>query len=129
MPCDILGKRASKSLSTYGNFVTDSLGRVWFQRWIAGILSRKQYDRVCQLLSRWKMAAEVNLDIFHHMNQLNKLLQVSGENLLTSSNKILRFKRSLNLWKYHVAKENFVTFQLLLGIKSKGHYQIKSYWN
>ena len=40
-------------------------------------------------------------DIFQHMNQLNKSLQSSGpgENVLTSSDKILGFKRRLNLWK------------------------------
>jgi hypothetical protein len=34
-------------------------------------------------------------DIFHHMNQLKKSLQGSGENVLTSSDKILGFKRKL----------------------------------
>jgi hypothetical protein len=38
-------------------------------------------------------------DIFHQMNQLNKSLQGPGENVLTSSDKILGFKKKVKLWK------------------------------
>jgi hypothetical protein len=61
--------------------------------------------------------------IFHHMNQLNKSLQGPGENVLTSSDKILGFKRELNLWKNHVVKGNLEMFPLLLGLESEEGYQ------
>jgi hypothetical protein len=55
-------------------------------------------------------------DMFHHMTQLNKSLQGPGENILTSSEKILGFKRKLNLSKNHVVKGNLEMFPLLLGL-------------
>jgi hypothetical protein len=54
---------------------------------------------------------------------LNKSLQGPGENVLTSSDKILGFKRKLNLWKNHVAKRNLEIFPRLLGFESKEGYQ------
>jgi hypothetical protein len=42
---------------------------------------------------------------------------------LTSSNKILGFKRKLNLWKNHTAKGNLEMFPLLLGLESEEGYQ------
>jgi hypothetical protein len=44
-------------------------------------------------------------DIFHHINQLNKCLQDPGENVLTSGDKILIFKKELNLLKICVLKK------------------------
>ena len=58
-------------------------------------------------------------DIFHHVNQLNKSLQGSSENILTSRDKILAFKRKINLWKNQVAKGNLKTILLLLELKSE----------
>jgi hypothetical protein len=56
------------------------------------------------------------------MNQLNKSLQGRRENVLTSSDKILAFKRKLNLWKNHFAKGNLEMFPLLLGLESEEGY-------
>jgi hypothetical protein len=61
-------------------------------------------------------------DIFRHLNQLNKLLQSGGENIRTSSDKILGFKRKLNLWKDHVGQGNLYMFELLAGLKSEDGY-------
>jgi hypothetical protein len=58
------------------------------------------------------------------MNQLNKSLQGPRENVLTSSDKILGFKRKLNLWKNHVVKGNLEMFPLLLGLESEGYEQV-----
>ncbi|PNF40330.1 hypothetical protein B7P43_G04518 [Cryptotermes secundus] len=67
------------------------------------------------------------VDIFHHMNQLNKSLQGHGENVVTSSEKILGFKWKLNLWKNHIVKGNLEMFPLLLGLKSEeGYHQVSS---
>jgi hypothetical protein len=57
------------------------------------------------------------------MNQLNKPLQGSGENVLTSSAKIFGFKRKLSLWKNHILKGNLEIFPLLLGLESEEGYQ------
>jgi hypothetical protein len=57
------------------------------------------------------------------MNQLNKPLQGPGEHFVTSSDKILGFKRKLNLWKNHVVKGNLEIFSQLLGLESEGGYQ------
>jgi hypothetical protein len=66
-------------------------------------------------------------DMIHHMDELNKSLQVPGENVLTSSYKILGFKRKLNLLKNHVVEGNLEMFPLLLGLESeKGHQQVSS---
>jgi uncharacterized protein YlzI (FlbEa/FlbD family) len=65
-------------------------------------------------------------DTFHHMNQMNKSMQGPRENVLTSSDKILRFKRKLNLWKkkkYNSVKGNLEMFPLLLGLQSEEGYQ------
>ena len=43
--------------------------------------------------------------------------------MLTLSDKIRVFRRKLNLWKNHVAKENHETFQQLVGLKSEEGYQ------
>jgi hypothetical protein len=58
-------------------------------------------------------------DAFRHMNQLNKSLQDPRENFLTSSDKILGFKRKLDLWKNHVVKGNLEMFPQLLGLGSE----------
>jgi hypothetical protein len=42
---------------------------------------------------------------------------------LTSSDKILGFKRKLNLWKNHGVKGNLEMFPLLLGLQSEEGYQ------
>jgi hypothetical protein len=42
---------------------------------------------------------------------------------LTSSDKILGFKRQLNLWKNHVVKGNLEKFPLLLGFESEEGYR------
>lgn len=72
---------------------------------------------------KWLQRLAYMADMFHHLNQLNQSLQGPGENVLTSSDKILGFKRRLNLWKNHVAKGNLELFQLLLGLKSEEEYQ------
>jgi hypothetical protein len=67
-------------------------------------------------------------DIFRPLNQLNKLLQGGGENILISSDKILGFNRKLNLWKDHVGKGNLDMFELLVRLKSEdGYQQISSF--
>jgi hypothetical protein len=58
-------------------------------------------------------------DIFHYTNQMNKSLQGLRENILTSSDKILGFKRKLNLRENHVVKGNLEMFPLLLGLQSE----------
>jgi hypothetical protein len=61
------------------------------------------------------------------MNQLNKSLQGLRENVLTSSEKILGFKRKLNLWKNHVVIGYLETFPLLLGLeREEGYQQVSS---
>ncbi len=45
------------------------------------------------------------------------------KNILTSSDKILGFKRKLNLWKDHFGKGNLDMFELLAGLKSENGYQ------
>jgi hypothetical protein len=60
-------------------------------------------------------------DIFHHMNQMNKYLQDPAENVSTSSENILGFKRKVNLWENHVVKGNLA--MLLLGLESEEGYQ------
>jgi hypothetical protein len=61
-------------------------------------------------------------DIFLRMDQLNKCLQ-GGKNVLTSSDKILGFKRKVNLWENQVVKGN----PLLLGlVNEEGYQQVSS---
>ena len=81
--------------------------------------NNKQDFAMCFEDEKWLQGLAYLADIFHHMNQLNKSLQGPRENVLTSSDKILAFKRKLNLWKNHVAKGNLEMFQLLLELKSE----------
>lgn len=75
----------------------------------------------------WLQKLAYLADIFNHMNLLNKSMQGSGENILTSSDKMLGFKKKLNLWKSHVVKGNLEMFPLLLGLGSEeGHQQVSS---
>jgi hypothetical protein len=60
---------------------------------------------------------------FSSVNQLDRILQGPRENFVTSSDKILGFKRKLNLWKNHVVKGNPEMFSQLLGLESEGGYQ------
>ena len=89
----------------------------YFQR------SNKQVFAKCFEGKKWPQRLAYLADIFHHMNQLNKLLQGTRENVLTSSDNILAFRRKLNLWKDHVAKANLEIFQQLVGLKSEEGYQ------
>jgi hypothetical protein len=57
---------------------------------------------------------------FHHTNQLDKSLQGPRENVVTSSDKILGFKRKVNLQKNHVVKGNLEMFPQLLGLEREG---------
>jgi hypothetical protein len=57
------------------------------------------------------------------MNQLNKSLQGPRENFVTSSDKILGFKRKLNLCKNNVVKGNLEMFSQLLRLESEGGYK------
>jgi hypothetical protein len=54
---------------------------------------------------------------------LNKSLQGPRENVLTSSDKILGFKRKLDLWKNYVVKGNLEMCPLVLGLANEERYQ------
>jgi hypothetical protein len=57
------------------------------------------------------------------MKQLNKSPQGPGENVLTSSDKIIGFRRKVHLWENHVLKGNVEMFPPLLGLESEEGYQ------
>jgi hypothetical protein len=83
----------------------------------------KQDFAECSEDEEWLEKLTYLADTFHHMNQLDKSLQGPGENVLSSSDKILGFKRKLNLWKNHVVKGNLEMFPLLLGFGHEEGYQ------
>ena len=62
-------------------------------------------------------------DMFHHMNRLDKLLQDLRQNVLTSSDKILAFRRKLNLLKNHDAKGKLEMSQQFVGLQNEEGYQ------
>ena len=84
--------------------------------------TNKQDFAKCFEDEKWLQKLSYLSDIFHHMNQLNKSLQGPRENILTSSDKILAFKRKVNV-ENHVAKGNLEMFPLLHGLKSEEGYQ------
>ena len=51
-------------------------------------------------------------DIFHHLNELNTRMQGRNENLLTSTDKINRFRSKVQLWQQHVISGNLEMFSL-----------------
>jgi hypothetical protein len=55
--------------------------------------------------------------------KLNKSLQGPEENFVTSSDKILGFKRKLNRWKNHAEKLVLAMFPLLLWLEGEEGYQ------
>ena len=85
--------------------------------------TNKQGFAKCFEDEHWRQRPSYFADIFHQMNQLNKSLLGPKENILTSSYKILAFKRKVNLWKRYVAKGILEMFQLHLGLKSEERYQ------
>jgi hypothetical protein len=54
---------------------------------------------------------------------MNQSLQGPRENVLTSSDNILGFKRKMNLWKNHVVTGNLEMLPLLLGLENEEGYQ------
>lgn len=70
----------------------------------------------------WMFKLAYLADIFSHINQLNESLQGSGENILTASDKVLRFKHKLNTWKHSVAKRDLEMFPLLYGVLTEEGY-------
>lgn len=58
-----------------------------------------------------------------HINQLNESLHGPGEHILTASEKVLRFKHKLNIWKHSVAKKDLHMLPLLDGVLSGEGYQ------
>ena len=72
------------------------------------------------------MDAEASLlsGIFQHMNSLNKSLQGIDANILTSTDKIVAFQKSIEVWKKHIIKGSLEMFPLLAGLckeKDKKH--------
>jgi hypothetical protein len=67
---------------------------------------------------RGSVAAETGL-LSKHFSSNERVEEGPGEIVLTSSNKILGFKRKLNLWKNHVVKGNLEIFPMLLGFESE----------
>jgi hypothetical protein len=68
------------------------------------------------------MAGETSL-LSRHFPSHEPVLQGSKETVLTSSDKILRLKKKMNLWKNRVVKGNLEMFPLLLGLESEEGYQ------
>ena len=85
--------------------------------------TNKQDFAKCFEDEHWLQNLSYLADIFDHMNQLNKSLQGPRENILNSSDKILAFKRKVNLWKSHIAKGNFDMFPRFLKRKSGDGYK------
>lgn len=71
----------------------------------------------------WMLKLAYLADIFSHINHLNESLQGPAENILTASDKVLRFKHKLNTWKHSVAKRDLDMFPLLYGVLSGEGYQ------
>ena len=51
-------------------------------------------------------------DIFYYLNELNTRMQGRNENLLTSTDKINRFRFKVQLWQQHVESGNLEMFPL-----------------
>lgn len=58
-------------------------------------------------------------DIFQHIKQLNESLQEPGEHILAATDKVLRFKYTLNIWRHSVAKGKLDMFPLLVEVSSE----------
>ena len=93
------------------------------------MFSRNQQARFGKCLKdeHWLLRLRYSADIFHHMNQLNKSLQGPCKSVLTSSDKILAFRRKVNLWNNHVTEGNQEMLPLVLErIREEGHNKTSS---
>ena len=53
------------------------------------------------------------VDIFQHLNNLNRSMQGKNENILTSTNKLSAFQKKLSIWKRNYINGNFEMFPSL----------------
>ena len=54
------------------------------------------------------------VDIFQHLNNLNRSMQGKSENILTSTDKLSAFQKKLSIWKRNYINGNFEMFSSLI---------------
>ena len=53
------------------------------------------------------------VDIFQHLNNLNRSMQGKNENILSSTDKLSAFQKKLSIWKRNYINSNFEMFPSL----------------
>ena len=75
----------------------------------------EKHECFCEYLQCefWLSRLEYLAEIFAHLNSLNTSMQGREENILTSSNKLLAFKKKVAIWKNKAKDGNFEMFPLV----------------
>ena len=61
----------------------------------------------------WISGLAYLVDIFQHLNNLNRSMQGKNENILTSTDKLSAFQKKLSIWKRNYINRNFEMFPSL----------------
>ena len=75
----------------------------------------EKHERFCEYLQCefWLSRLEYLAEIFARLNSLNTSMQGREENILTSSDKLLAFKKKVAIWKNRAKDGNFEMFPLV----------------
>ena len=75
----------------------------------------EKQERFCEYLECefWLSRLEYLAEIFAHLNSLNTSMQGREKNILTSSDKLVAFKKKVAIWKNRAKDGNFEMFPLV----------------
>ena len=75
----------------------------------------EKHERFCEYLQRlfWLSRLKYLAEIFAHFNSFNTSMQGREENILTSSDKLLAFKKKVAIWKNRAKDSKFEMFRLV----------------
>ena len=75
----------------------------------------EEHERFCEYLKCefWLSRLEYLAEIFAHLNGLNTSMQGREENILTSSDKLIAFKKKVAIWKNRAKDGNLEMFPLV----------------
>jgi len=95
------------------------------------IFTTETHERICEYLQCefWFSRLEYLAEIFAHRNSLNTSMQGREENILTSSDELVAYKKKVAIWKNRVKDGNFEMFPSVRESCIKNMSPIVQYFN